>query len=263
MKTFIGFLFVFSIFTFFNTYAQDQGSSHNSLVVSDDRDTPLDGDYYIGVFYGSGQTNNKHTDLEGFANWGYPGSSVDYKEAAPIAGVLAGRRININGIPIRIELDGAFGDGLSASTNKLDPVGLDERAETDISWLVTARLGVERDIGPVTVILNGGLAMARVSNSVIDIDFKPGVAPWEDLDDSFHDTSTHTGWVIGVGAEMALDDNWSLRVDGSYIDLGGDIYKVNHSGNNSCGPLGPRRPCSYEIDNEMSIIRLALIRKLW
>ena len=80
---------------------------------------------------------------------------------------------------------------------------------------------------------------------------------------SFYDSSTHAGWVVGVGAEMALDKNWTLRVDGSYIDLGGKIYRVNRSGNNSCGPGGPRRPCSYDIESNMHMIRLVLVRKLW
>ena len=238
---------------------------------SNDKAIELDDNTYIGVFVGSGRVYNKHTDVEGFANWGHPGSAVDYDETNPVGGVLVGKRVRINGVPLRLELDGTIGN-MSASTNTLDPQGLDETAKSDVLWVVTARAGLEHQLGPATLFANGGLAVARISNSVIDIDFGPNTPPHEDSDDSFSDNSIHVGWVVGVGAEVPLnkksnarllrdDEGWFLRLDGSYMDFGEDTYEVNHSGGNSCGPGGPYKPCFYNIENKVGIVRLAIIKR--
>ena len=59
-----------------------------------------------------------------------------------------------------------------------------------------------------------------------------------DADGSFHRGSTEVGWVIGAGFEMPLAARWALRFDGSYLDFGSETYRVNLSGNNSCGHGG-------------------------
>ena len=250
----------------------DGNMEGNVEVIKDGEEIILDDDYYIGVFVGSSDAQNEHTDVEGFANWGNPGASVSYSDAGSVGGVLIGKRLSIKGMPVRIEVDGTFGD-MSASTNKLDPEGLDETAKSNIRWLVTARVGLEKKFGIANLFVDGGLAVARVFNSVIDIDFGPNRPPQKDPDDSFSDDSIRLGWALGFGAEIPLnkgdrktlrsdgDGAWVLRMEGSYINLGKESYKVNHSGNNSCGVGGPRRPCLYNIKNEVGIIQLAIIRR--
>ena len=249
------FLTVFGLINIFpsTSHAADKTTDDGIPVRLISSEPLKDDSTYIGVFVGAGRVYNEHNDTEGFANWGNPGSTVDYNETNPVGGLLIGKRLRINGVPLRLELDATFGN-MSDSTNQLDPKGLDETAKSDISWLVTARAGLEQQLGPATLFANGGLALARVSNSVIDIDFARDKPPWYDPDDSFSDNSTRIGWVLGVGAEAPLgtnrraellrdDEGWFLRVEGSYIDLGDRDYEVNHSGNNSCGPGGERRPC--------------------
>ena len=46
---------------------------------------------YAGLFTGSGRTDNRIVDAEGFANWGNPGWAVDYDDAGFIGG-RAGRK---------------------------------------------------------------------------------------------------------------------------------------------------------------------------
>ena len=98
-------------------------------------------------------------------NWGHPGSDFNYNDDGFAGGVLVGKKFQISGVPFRIELDGTFGD-MSATTNTLDPEGLDETAKAEFRWSVTTRAGVEHAVGPATVFATGGLAIARVANSV-------------------------------------------------------------------------------------------------
>lgn len=219
---------------------------------------------YAGVFAGSGRTDNRLTDVDGFADWGNPGATTDYDQRGLVGGVLAGRTFEVSGTRLRVEIDGTFG-ALSARTDKLDPTCTDESAASEFRWVATARVGVEEPVGRATVFATGGLAAARIVNSVTDIDYSGTRCLERDLrpdpDDSFRDSSTETGWVIGVGVEAPLSDAWTLRLDGSYLDFGRSTHHVNHSGGNPCGPGGPHRPCRYDIENRLGIVRLAIIRQ--
>ena len=44
------------------------------------------------------------------------------------------------------------------------------------------------------------------------------------------------------------------------VDLGRRTYYVNHSANNTCGGT-TRRPCPYDIENRLGIVRAAIIRR--
>ena len=213
---------------------------------------------YAGVFAGSGRADNRIVDAEGFANWGNPGWVVDYGDAGFIGGALVGKKFEVGNVPLRIELDGTFGS-LSATSNRLDPEGLDETVKSEFRWIATARAGIEQAVGPATVFASGGLAAARIVNSVTDIDFGPDMPSRIDPDDSFRDSSTEFGWVIGLGVETLLADAWALRLEGLYLDFGRSTHYVNRSGDGRCGPGNPRRPCPYNVENKLGIVRLAII----
>lgn len=215
---------------------------------------------YAGLFIGSGLTRNRLADVDGFANWGHPGWISEYDDQGFAWGALAGSRFEFAGTPLRLEVDATFGD-LSATSDQLDPQGRDETALADFQWVATARAGIEDRLGGVTLFATGGLAAARIDNSVTDIDFSPGMPPRMDPDDSFRDSSTHLGWAIGIGIETALSDDWTLRLDGSYLDFGRKTFYVNESGNDPCGPGGPRSACPYRVENSIGILRLGLVRR--
>lgn len=218
---------------------------------------------YAGVFVGSAEADNRLIDTDGFANWGNPGSVTRYGDAGFVGGVLIGKKFDFGGTLIRFELDGTIGD-LEAQTNWLDPSpeGRDETAVAEFQWITTARVGIEKPIGPVTVFATGGLARARIENFVVDIDFGPNHPAAVDPDDSFHDRSTETGWVIGLGAEISLNGSWVARLEGLHMDFGRNDYHVNYSGNNPCGPGGPREPCLYKVEHKLDVFRLAITRRL-
>ena len=217
-------------------------------------------DNYAGVFMGAGFMKNRTVDIDGFADWGNPGSVSDYDDTGFVGGVLVGGKLDVSGFTLRGELDGTL-TNVSASTDKVDPEGLDETAESEFSWIVTARGGVEQAVGRITVFVTGGLAFAGISNSVTDIDSNES-GSMVDPDDSFSKDSTEVGWVVGAGLEAALSDAWTLRFEGSYMDFGESTHLVNRSANNRCcGPETPRRAAYYEVENRLSIARLAIIRQ--
>ena len=217
--------------------------------------------FYAGAFLGAGRANNRIVDVDGAANWGTPGWTVDYDDSGFIGGALIGRKFQTSAGRIRLELDGALGD-LSAKTNKLDPGGLDETAKAKFRWTATLRTGGEWAVGAATVFATGGLAAARISNSVTDLDRSGLNDPWRfDPDDSFRQTSTEVGWTISVGVEAALSPAWSLRLEGNHLDFGSSTHHVNHSANDHCGPGNPQRPCPYKVKNKLGVIRLGISRR--
>ena len=228
---------------------------------------------YAGVFAGSGRADGRIVDVDGFSYSGNPGWAVDYDDAGFAAGALIGRKFEIGGVPLRIELDGTFGD-LSAKTNRIDPrfQPPDETVESEFRWVATARAGVEGAVGPATVFASAGLALARIENSLMDLDaYRDRNGEWVllpngraaqrmDPDDSFRDGSTEFGWVIGAGVEAPLSDAWTLRLEGSYLDFGEGAHHANRSGDDRCcGAGSPRRPVSYRIENRFGIVRLGII----
>ena len=212
---------------------------------------------YMGVFVGSGEVDNRLIDPDGFANWGNPGSVTRHEDAGFVGGVLIGKKFDLGGFSVRIELDGTIGD-LESETNRLDPIGLDEMAVTEFQWITTARVGIEKSIGSATMFATGGLARAGLENFITDIDYFRDRPPAVDPDDSFHDRSTETGWVIGLGAEVPLTGAWTIRSEWLHLDFGQNVHHVNRSGNNPCGPGGPREPCPYKVENELDVFRLAV-----
>lgn len=220
------------------------------------------GEAYGGVFLGAGLTENRIVDPSGFGNWGTPGWATDYDGADAVGGLLLGTKVDLNGARFRIEVDGIFGD-MAAKSDRVDPVGRDETARASVRWAATARLGLEHRQGPVTIFINGGAAVARITNSLTDIDFNAArnIPPHVDPDDSFSHGATRVGWVLGLGIEAPVWDSWKWRLDGSYLGFGRSTRYVNRSGNNPCGPGGPRAACPYRIENHLVVIRLALVRR--
>ncbi len=216
---------------------------------------------YVGTFTGSALTDNRLTDIDGFANWGNPGWVTKYDDTGFVGGALTGKKFRMGAVPLRVELDATFG-GMRAETDQLDPEGLDETARSHSPWIATVRPGIEQTIGSrATVFATGGFAVARIVNSVIDIDSGLNIPDRIDYDDGYRYGFTNLGWVIGGGVEASLTDAWTLRFEGSRLGFGRSIYFVNRSSNNRCGPGQDRRPCPYEVDNRLGLWRLAVIRQ--
>ena len=221
--------------------------------------------FYVGVFSGPGVLDVQSTDLDGFTgSQGVPGQSFEYDDTGFPTGVVAGRHFHLGRVPIRFEVDGAFA-GLPSASRQMDPVGMDETATSELHWVGTARIGVRKPFGRVGVFLDGGVSVAGISNSFIDLDPGTDGRMQVDLDDSFDDQLTRVGWVVGTGIDMPVAGAWNIRFEGLYVDTGETDHQApNRLGVNAgvCGPAGLPSPCRYGIDQRFALLRLILVRSI-
>lgn len=221
--------------------------------------------FYVGVFSGSGVLDVRTTDTDGFTgSQGVPGETFEYDDTGFPTGIVAGRHFHLRRVPARFEIGGAF-FGLPSASRQMDPIGMDETATSELRWVGTARLGVRKPFGRVGVFLDGGVSVARISNSFIDLDPVTNGPMEVDPDDSFDDQLTRVGWVVGTGIEMPVAGTWNIRFEGLYIDTGETDHEApNRLGVNAgvCGPAGLPSPCRYGIDQRFALLRLVLVRSI-
>ena len=215
---------------------------------------------YAGISIGQGGINNTIVDRKGFANWGQTGYAVDYDDDALVGGFFVGKEILACGSNFRFEFDTTFSN-LSASSNQLDPQGLDETVISEIKWLSSLKVGVVQYFGANAISAAIGIAAGSVENSVTDIDFGPGVPDRVDPDDSFDDKSILGGTLASFAIERCLSEEWSVRMEAMFVDLGRSRFYVNRMGDARCGPGQARQPCPYSVDNLIKFFRLSIMRK--
>lgn len=90
--------------------------------------------------------------------------------------------------------------------------------KSSIDWFGTLRGKAGVTVDPTTMIyVTGGLAFADVSHKV----YAPDIlgAPF-----SQDDSGTRTGWTIGAGIEFLRHNNWLLRGEALYVDLGSEDH---------------------------------------
>jgi outer membrane immunogenic protein len=159
----------------------------------------------------------------------FPGFSDTYGADADGAsgGAQAGFNWQVNNFVVGVEADiqAASIDGdVSASQvfSITDPVAIDIPVELDAStkvdWFGTARL--RAGFLPTERLLvygTGGFAFGRTKSTASISAEIPIVGP---IGDSVSSSDTRTGWAAGAGAEFAIDDNWSIKGEYLYTDLG-------------------------------------------
>jgi outer membrane immunogenic protein len=99
--------------------------------------------------------------------------------------------------------------GLEADLSVATLTGEDDAvpASRDINWLASARGRVGYAIDSVLLYGTAGLAVANSTGTFL-----------------FDDTQTHVGWTAGIGAEVMVSDNVSLKAEYRYSDYGAESY---------------------------------------
>lgn len=198
-------------------YAADAIIAEEVAVIAPDTFSWTGG--YIGINAGYAGGKFKHPfaltiddgDIEGNAD-----GSLDVTSSGFVGGVQAGYNYQFdNGFVLGAEADfqGSNVKG-EVKFNAFDGFnGISGKAGTKVEWFgtVRARLGytaTER----LLVYGTGGLAYGKVkSYADFDLDGTGG---------GISSSKTKAGWTIGAGAEYAFTNNWTLKSEYLYTDLG-------------------------------------------
>lgn len=81
--------------------------------------------------------------------------------------------------------------------------------ESRIRWLSTVRSRFGLAVGNTMAYMTAGLAIGGVKNSTVFT----GCC-------SYSDSSTKVGWAVGGGVEHMLNRNWTIGLEGLFVDLG-------------------------------------------
>lgn len=160
---------------------------------------------YIGLNagYGGGKVESNYTDFE---DPEFSGSGSITGNGF-VGGAQAGYNWQSGSFVYGVETDIQY-SGIKAEITETDDDGtFSTRAEIDWFGSTRARLGfvpTERFLAYAT----GGVAYGKIEIS--------GESPFGSVSES----ETEVGWTIGAGAEYAIDDNWSLKTEYLYTDLG-------------------------------------------
>lgn len=176
--------------------------------------------FYAGLSAGYGR-GNLDTDLkavpttagptlERALNFGLNGGIAKVKGSAN--GVVAGGQIGYN---YQIDANwviGAEADlqyaGLDTKKTFIGAQDIPVTVKNELNWFGTARVRAGYAFDNVLIYGTGGLAYGQVKTKV-----STGGT-------NLSGSETKFGWALGAGAEYALTQNWTLRAEYLYVDLG-------------------------------------------
>jgi outer membrane immunogenic protein len=157
---------------------------------------------YAGVWAGGVCIDGTLTD-----NGGTPPGTFENSGCGWKGGVVAGYNHQIEDIVLGIE--GDWGMSTRIATNE-EP-GVDFEYGFDHIATLRARLGVAFDATLLYVTAGGAFATGDLNGIISNV--------------PDHLNSDHWGWTAGVGMEHAVTENFRLRLDYLYTDLGKADYQ--------------------------------------
>ena len=227
----------------------------------------------LGAVYGSSDASSETYRRSGT----YPASYFDYTERAPInakgngklhsTGGLAGLELGYNQQLNRWILGGLLSlDASSLSESRsygahfigstVSAYEWKNRQTVDSDGFVTLRAKVGYTMGQALFFVSGGAALTRlkVGSEYTDNYIYDGRA-------TTSESKLKAGWVLGLGAEYALPDRWSIKAEYLHIDFG----KVSTEGGNINLTISGVRTDAYVPDAfrtsanlRMDILRIGL-----
>jgi outer membrane immunogenic protein len=158
--------------------------------------------FYFGAHGGPAWSDGTVKDPTG-AVFAPPGAGVNVSGSGWLAGGQLGYNKQLGAWVFGLEGDLSYTDIRGSTTS---PFGVN--VSTRLDWLgtVTGRLGIAWD--RTLVYAKAGAAFGETSVSAQ----LPLIVA--------HGADTRAGWTVGAGAEYALPNNWSVKAEYNYIDLG-------------------------------------------
>lgn len=200
----------------------------------------------------------------GILNASFPGG-LGNGNAGFIGGGQAGYNWQTGAFVLGVETD-FQGTTLSKSTNIVGPsflvptgpaAGVSDfftlNAKTSLDWLGTTRARVGFVATPdnrLLIYATGGVAYGGGSANFSFFDNATG-SFW-----SGNPSSSRVGWTVGGGVEYALTNNWTIRGEYLYVDLGSNNF--TSVGNTDVATFFPGVYASGHIDYNASIFRAAV-----
>jgi outer membrane immunogenic protein len=139
-----------------------------------------------------------------------------------IGGLQGGYNYQISSFVVGLEGDFNFVDAKkSLSPEAFSPGNVILSSSSKVEWLATVRGRLGLAFDRFLVYGTGGVAFASVK--VTDqVDFRPNGAPGLGLPGS--SSNTRTGYALGAGMEYAFTNNWTVKAEYLYVDLGKTNY---------------------------------------
>jgi outer membrane immunogenic protein len=88
--------------------------------------------------------------------------------------------------------------------------------QSQIRWLSTVRSRFGLAVGDTMAYMTAGLAVGGVKNSIVS-----GI--------TYSESKTRVGWTVGGGVEHMLNRNWTIGLEGLFVDLGRSTVSFNKS----------------------------------
>jgi outer membrane immunogenic protein len=101
-----------------------------------------------------------------------------------------------------LEADGSF---LGSKQN------FDGEGSNRLPWLVTARLRMGLAVGDTMAYVTGGVAFGEIKTTNENFG-------------GYSQSKTRVGWTIGGGVEHMINRNWTIALEGLFVDLGSKTY---------------------------------------
>jgi len=214
--------------------------------------------FYIGANVGAAW-QQAHTQGTGYD--AFPRSAVPINFSTTQTGFIGGGQIGYNWqngnavYGVEADISGLTGRASASqpyAVNKVCSVGsCVAGASSKIDWLATFRGRLGLAVNNTMVYATGGLAVGHVKNS-----FTTGSASYNSAA-TWTDNSTRLGFAIGGGVEHMLTPNWTVRLEGLFVDLGKTTANLSSAGT---WPFTTTKTGGFKADfrNQLVIGRLGL-----
>jgi outer membrane immunogenic protein len=169
-----------------------------------------------------------------------------------LGGAQIGYNYQINRFVLGVETDIQYVDNKGGSSFTGGPVlgtQLNTRADSELSYLGTlrARIGYT-PVDRFLIYATGGLAYGEVKSNASVSGVQAAALGW-----SGSKSDVKFGWTVGAGAEYALTNNWTIKGEYLYYDLGKS--NVTTAANAAAAAAVPGVAYLNKVENTGHIVR--------